>query len=226
MYLWDLLILQMDILMNLFRKLRTVPKILTYAHHYGLRDNNAHLLAPLGCAVEYHVKPSTRASWGTRDASGFYVGVSLEHYQCHRCWIKDPKGVRTGNTVFSKHKYLTRPTITPAGAIMTATSNLCKDVKGDIPCSQYNKGMVHKFIATLNANAKNYQSDSVLQQRGRDAKAKEQRVAATTNKSGEDVCLADGMPVHQDFQGGPGAQDEGHQDSNHGVQTARTSSHS
>ena len=100
MHLWDLLIPQMEIQLNLQRQSRTVPKVLAYAHHYGAYDFNAHPLFPLGMAVEYHVKLATRASWGMRAVSGWYVGSSLEHYRCHRCWITETKGIRTGNTVF------------------------------------------------------------------------------------------------------------------------------
>ena len=189
MHLWDLLIPKMEIQLNLLPQLRAVPKILAYAHHYGPHNYNAHPLAPLGCAVEYHVKPSTRASWGTHAVSGFYVGVSLEHYQCHRCWIKDTKGVWTGHNVLLKHKHPTMPTIIHDDALLTATSDLRKALDGDIPQSQYDKGMVDKFIATLNANVKNYQNDTVLRQRVHAAKTKEQRVTAATDESGEDVCF-------------------------------------
>ena len=62
MYLWHLLTPKMEIQLNLQRQSRTVPKVLAYAHHYGPYDFNAHPLAPLGTAVEYHVKPATRAT--------------------------------------------------------------------------------------------------------------------------------------------------------------------
>ena len=68
--------------------------------------------------------------------SGFYIGVSLEHYRCHRCWIKDTKSVQTGNTIFFKHKYLTMPMITPADALLSATGDLREALKRDIPQSQ------------------------------------------------------------------------------------------
>ena len=97
-----------------------------------------------------------------RSVSGWYIGVSLEHYCCHRCWITETKGIRTGNTVFFKHKYLTMPTITPADALLTATSDLRETLEGDIPRSQYDKGMVNKFIAVLDANAKTYPIDKNL----------------------------------------------------------------
>ena len=89
MHLWDLLIPQMEIQLNLQRQSRTVPKVLAYAHHYGAYDFNAHPLSPLGMAVEYHVKPATRASFGMRAVPGWYIGSSLEHYQHHMCWITE-----------------------------------------------------------------------------------------------------------------------------------------
>ena len=51
-----------------------------YAHHYGPYDFNAHPLAPLGTTVEHHVKPATRASFGMRSLSGWYIGVSLAQW--------------------------------------------------------------------------------------------------------------------------------------------------
>ena len=73
MHLWDRLIPQMEIQLNLQRQSRTVPKVLAYAHHYGPYDFNTHPLAPLCTAVEYHVKPATMATFGMRFISGWYM---------------------------------------------------------------------------------------------------------------------------------------------------------
>ena len=51
MHLWDFLIPQMEIQLNLQRQFRTVPKVSAYAQLYGPYDFNAHLPAPLGTAV-------------------------------------------------------------------------------------------------------------------------------------------------------------------------------
>ena len=67
-----------------------------------------------------------------RSLSGWYIGVSLEHYRCHKNWITETKHVRIGNTVFFKHKYLTMPTITIADMILTATKDLQDALEGDI----------------------------------------------------------------------------------------------
>ena len=50
-HLWDLLLPQMEIQLNLLRQSRTAPNVSAYAHHYGAYDFNAHPLAPLGTAV-------------------------------------------------------------------------------------------------------------------------------------------------------------------------------
>ena len=118
----------------------------------------------------------------------WYLGASMEHYQCHRCWIFETRSVRIGNTVFFKHKYLTMPTITTADAIVTATKDLEETIKGDIPMSQYDKGLVENFMKLLNAKAKSHQIDKILEQRARIEAAQSQRVAANSNEE-EDACL-------------------------------------
>ena len=86
------------------------------------------------------------------------------------------------------------PTLTPAEEILTATSHLHEAPEGDIPQSQYDKGVVDKFIAILNTNAKNHQSDAVLRHRVQTDNVKEQRVAAATVESDENVCLNKSNP--------------------------------
>ena len=41
LHLWDFLLPQMEIQLNLLRQSCTVPKVLAYAHHYGAYDYNA-----------------------------------------------------------------------------------------------------------------------------------------------------------------------------------------
>ena len=39
------------------------------------------LLIP-GCKVIAHTVPENRRSWGLNDEKGWYVGPSMQHYQC------------------------------------------------------------------------------------------------------------------------------------------------
>ena len=49
-------------------------------------------------------------------------------------------------------------------------------------------------MSILNANTKNYQSESTQRQRVQSEKAKEQRVAAAINEDGKDACLNNPVP--------------------------------
>ena len=55
------------------------------------------------------------------------------------------------------------PKITTADAIMTAAKDITDALKGDIPQSQYDKGMTGKFVEVLSAKAKTYQIDKILE---------------------------------------------------------------
>lgn len=89
LHLWCHLLQQAEITLNLLQSSRLVPTVSSYAHVYGHFDYNAHPLAPLGAAMEMNVKPTERESWAPHSTSGWYLGVSMEHYRCSRGWIPD-----------------------------------------------------------------------------------------------------------------------------------------
>ena len=74
------------------------------------------------------------------------------------------------------------PTITTADAILTATKDLTTVLEGDIPQSQYDKGMTEKFIEVMNAKAKSYQIDKILENRAIKGAVQAQRVAAAASE--------------------------------------------
>ena len=47
--------------------------------------------------------------------------------------LKETKHVRAGETVFSKHKYLTQSTITNSDALIKAADDLSQAIQGTIP---------------------------------------------------------------------------------------------
>ena len=102
---------------------------------YGIHNYNQHHIVLMGyaVAVEMHAMPSARDTWESHTVSGYYLGVSKEHYRCHKVWVKDTRSVRVGNTVFFKHKYLTIPTLTNADALVNAANDLKLALEGGIP---------------------------------------------------------------------------------------------
>jgi hypothetical protein len=71
--------------------------------------------------------------WVPHTANGFYIGNAWDHCRRHKIYINDMRHIRTCNTVFFKHKYLTMPTLTPADALIQAADNLTSAIAGIIP---------------------------------------------------------------------------------------------
>ena len=55
---WDELLPQTILTLNLLRQAHVAPNISAYAYHNGSFDYNRMPLAPMGCAVQFHVKPA------------------------------------------------------------------------------------------------------------------------------------------------------------------------
>ena len=54
----------------------------------------------------------------------------MEHYRCHKIYVKKTRSERISDTVFFKHKYITQPTVTPADTIVKALDKLMHALKG------------------------------------------------------------------------------------------------
>ena len=118
MRLWCQILRQAEHQLNMLRTSRVTPTKSAFEELNRKHDYNSHPFCPLGCAVEMHVMPSKRKTWGEHTKTGFYIGTSWDHYRCHEVWIKDTRTTRVGQTVFFKHKYLTQPILTPNNALI------------------------------------------------------------------------------------------------------------
>eukprot|EP00956_Cyclotella_meneghiniana_P005003 scaffold6172_cov42-Cyclotella_meneghiniana.AAC.9 len=123
--LWDKLLSQSEITLNLLRQSNATPTISAYAHINGLFDYNKMPLAPMGCEVQVHEKTDKRGSWAYHSVDGWYLNTSPEHYRVHNCYIKNTKNTRLSDTVQFQHKSITNPEITPLDKLMRAIAN-CK----------------------------------------------------------------------------------------------------
>ncbi len=77
---WHELVPQIILTLNLLRQSLMAPNILAYAYHHGNFDYNQMPLAPMGCAVQFHIKPNRRKSWGEHASDGWYLKTSPDHY--------------------------------------------------------------------------------------------------------------------------------------------------
>ena len=81
--LWDLLLSQTELTLNLLRKATLDPTRYAWSYSHGPFNYDTTPIRPLGCDIITHKKTGTRHSWDFRGADGWYVGVALQHYRCH-----------------------------------------------------------------------------------------------------------------------------------------------
>jgi hypothetical protein len=116
--------------LNLLKQSNIAPNISAWAYHHGNFDYNQMPLAPMGCAAQFHIKPSRRKTFGEHSGDGYYLMTSPEHYRTHVVFVKRMRAKRLADTVFFKHKYITQPTVTSADVIVSACHKLLDAVKG------------------------------------------------------------------------------------------------
>ena len=96
---WDRLLPQIQITLNILRNSRVNPALYSYAYLFGNYDFNKAPLAPVGTKVISHLKSDKRASWAYHGEEGWYIGPSIEHYQCVKCFSPSTGKTRETDTV-------------------------------------------------------------------------------------------------------------------------------
>ncbi len=127
--LWDRLLPQTEITLNLLRQSNSTPNVSAYAHLSGPFDYNKMPLAPMGCAAQIHKKSDKLGTWQYHSVDGWYLYTSPNHYQTHACHIKNTKKERLTGTVYFQQKRITNPTITHADKVMHAIQQVLREIK-------------------------------------------------------------------------------------------------
>jgi hypothetical protein len=128
--LWDRLLPQTEITINLIWQSNATPNILAYAHLSGPFAYNKMLLAPMEYEAQVHEKTNKWGIWAYHLVDGWYLFTSPEHCPTHNCHIKHTKSKQLSNTVQFQHKRITNPTITHANKVMHALANCVKALQG------------------------------------------------------------------------------------------------
>jgi hypothetical protein len=117
-YLWDLLLPQSELTLNLLRQSLINPRISAWDFFQGPFDFDKTPLAPSGCRVLIHAKPATRRSWDFRAKDGFYIGPALESYRCFKLVKCDTQSQVISDTVEFRHAFRNKPTPSPEDKII------------------------------------------------------------------------------------------------------------
>ncbi|KAL7523489.1 hypothetical protein ACHAWF_000544, partial [Thalassiosira exigua] len=84
--LWDELLKQAEISLNLLRTSRYDPKKLVYEVLHGPFDYNRTPLAPPGTKALVFSTPNKHLSREQHAKDAWYVGPAMAHYRCKRFW--------------------------------------------------------------------------------------------------------------------------------------------
>ncbi|KAL7475781.1 hypothetical protein ACHAW6_001684 [Cyclotella cf. meneghiniana] len=145
--LWDKLLPQAKITLNLLCQSNATPTILAYAHLNGPFNYNKMLLALMGCNTQVHEKTDSRGTWVFHSIDGWYLNTSPKHYCTHRCHIKSTKSEQLSDTVHFHYNHITNPSRTPMDKLMAAIADCTHALKGLV----HSKGTydIHQLQALL-----------------------------------------------------------------------------
>jgi hypothetical protein len=101
MNLWDIILPQAVITLNILRTSRINPKLSAATHIFGQYDFNRAPLAPPVTRTIAHETPLRRRTWGPNGQDGLYIGPALEHYRCYNVYITKTRSIRVVETVES-----------------------------------------------------------------------------------------------------------------------------
>jgi hypothetical protein len=87
MNLWDILLPEAVIALNMLRTSRTNPKLSAATHISGQYDFNRAPMAPPGTRIIAHETPNRRHTWAPYGQDGWYFGPALEHDRCYTVYI-------------------------------------------------------------------------------------------------------------------------------------------
>jgi hypothetical protein len=155
--LWDHLLPQTEITLNLLCQSNAMPTASAYAHLSGHFNYKKMPLVPMGCEVQVHEKTDKRGTWAYHCHDGWYLYTSPEHYCVHNCQIKQTKKERPTNTIHFKHKSITNPIITSADKLMHTIANLQASISDKI---KNNPSQQLKDLHQIAANVSNFRLPS------------------------------------------------------------------
>jgi hypothetical protein len=98
-HLWDRLLPQAVITLNMLRTSRINPRLSASTHIYGQYDFNIAPMAPPGTRIIAHETPNRRRTWAPHGQDGWYIGPALEHYRCYTVYITKTRGECVVETV-------------------------------------------------------------------------------------------------------------------------------
>ena len=137
---WDYLIPQAELTLNLLRNARANPHLGAWEYLFGVYNYNATPIAPVGTKVLAHVKPQQKQSWGFHGEEAWYIGPSLNHYRCVKCYVPRTGGVIDVDTIEWFPHHIKFPQIKKEDQLIQAAEDIVsilRDPPSSIPTLKF-----------------------------------------------------------------------------------------
>jgi hypothetical protein len=99
MHLWDRLLPQAIITLNMLIISRINPKIYAATHLDGKYEYNSPPIVPPGTRTIAHETSNNRRTWAPNGQDNWYIGPALEHYRCYSVYRNKTRSERVVETV-------------------------------------------------------------------------------------------------------------------------------
>jgi hypothetical protein len=132
-HVWDILLPQAEITLNLLRSSRLHPQLSAASHYRGLVDYNKTAFGPPGCKIIEHEKPSQIRTWAAHGKPGWCLGPAMHHYRCQNVYITATESERIVDTLeFSRHSSL-MPQMSSTDRLLMAAQDMTDALKHPHP---------------------------------------------------------------------------------------------
>jgi hypothetical protein len=135
LHLWDRLVPQALLTLNLLRGSRVNPKLSAWAQLNGQFDFNRTPIAPPGIRVLVHEKPNNRTTWSPHASDGWYIGPALDSYRCYTVWMCETRATRISDTLSWFPTKVTMPLASSTDLILAALHDITNALQNPSPGS-------------------------------------------------------------------------------------------
>ena len=133
--LWDRLLEQAVITLNLMRTSSINERLSAYAQVHGAFDFNTTPLGPPGTKVLIHDRPNNRGTWSPHGTEGWYIGPAMDHYRSFKIYIPSTNDIRISDTLAWYPSHVTMPRASSADMAMASAYDLTQALLHPSPAS-------------------------------------------------------------------------------------------
>jgi hypothetical protein len=133
LHLWDRLLPQAEITLNLLRTSRLHPQLSAAAQFHGLVDYNKTAFAPPGRNIIANKKPGKRRTWAPHRQHGYYLGPAMHHYRCQNVHISATARKRIVDTLECLPHNHQMPQLSSTDKLLMAANDMSNSLKNSHP---------------------------------------------------------------------------------------------